>query len=164
MNNKSMINKPSYLVILLTALSAYFASVSVLASCQLPQGIDRFTPQQQDNTLPAAPVNIINYWATWCGPCIKELPTLNNLAKQGIAVTTIHVGNKPKQIQTMFNRLVITLLPQTYIADFSPVRQYGFNGLPATLIAVQGQIKYKVAGYIETPEAELAKWLTCIAK
>tara|TARA_R110002072_G_scaffold89232_4_gene199907 strand:+ start:29803 stop:30255 length:453 start_codon:yes stop_codon:yes gene_type:complete len=25
---------------------------------------------------------IVNYWATWCGPCIKEIPELNDLAKQ----------------------------------------------------------------------------------
>lgn len=24
---------------------------------------------------------IINYWATWCGPCLKEIPELNTLAK-----------------------------------------------------------------------------------
>lgn len=25
---------------------------------------------------------IVNYWATWCGPCIKEIPELNELSKQ----------------------------------------------------------------------------------
>ena len=27
-------------------------------------------------------VVVINFWATWCGPCVEELPSLNNLAKQ----------------------------------------------------------------------------------
>jgi thiol-disulfide isomerase/thioredoxin len=26
---------------------------------------------------------LVNLWATWCGPCVKELPTLNRLAKGG---------------------------------------------------------------------------------
>jgi thiol-disulfide isomerase/thioredoxin len=25
---------------------------------------------------------IVNYWATWCGPCIKEIPELNQLARE----------------------------------------------------------------------------------
>jgi len=28
---------------------------------------------------------IVNYWATWCGPCIKEIPELNELSKQHAA-------------------------------------------------------------------------------
>lgn len=163
--------KSRYLLILLAALGSYFASMSVFARCELPLGIERFTPQspylshqQQDNGMLTESVNIINYWATWCGPCVKELPMLNALAEQGIAVTTIHVGNKPKQIQAMFARLAITRLPTTFIDDFSPVRKFGFNGLPASLIAVKGQIKYKITGYIKTPEPELVEWLTCLAK
>ena len=27
-------------------------------------------------------IQVINFWATWCGPCIKEMPLLENLAEQ----------------------------------------------------------------------------------
>jgi thiol-disulfide isomerase/thioredoxin len=34
---------------------------------------------------------LVNLWATWCGPCVKELPTLDRLAKTG-AVDVVAVS------------------------------------------------------------------------
>jgi thiol-disulfide isomerase/thioredoxin len=32
--------------------------------------------------LPSDQIQIINFWATWCGPCIKEMPQFENLGRQ----------------------------------------------------------------------------------
>jgi thiol-disulfide isomerase/thioredoxin len=44
----------------------------------------------------AKPV-LVNLWATWCGPCVKELPTLDRLsqADKGIAVAAISQDSAP---------------------------------------------------------------------
>ena len=39
---------------------------------------------------------LVNFWASWCGPCIKELPTLDQLAKSGkIEVLAISQDSGP---------------------------------------------------------------------
>lgn len=85
-------------------------------------------------------VVVINFWATWCGPCVEELPSLNSLAKQykdemvvlAISDEQAHkiknflmafpdfysnfiLANKSKtETQEMFG---IKTLPETYIVD-----------------------------------------------
>ena len=53
----------------------------LLASCQQPDFVDT-----QGNGYRYADLEgkwlIVNYWATWCGPCIKEIPELNKIAAE----------------------------------------------------------------------------------
>ena len=85
-------------------------------------------------------VVLINFWATWCGPCVEELPSLNNLAKQYpdelvvlaisderaddiknflMSFSDFHsnfiLSNKSrKETQSIFN---IKMLPESYILN-----------------------------------------------
>lgn len=40
---------------------------------------------------PSAEIRVINFWATWCGPCIKELPLFEKLNRdrKDVAVTLV---------------------------------------------------------------------------
>ena len=51
-------------------------------------------PQGKQSTLPdpAGKPMLVNLWATWCGPCIKELPTLQALSQRDGAPTVVEVS------------------------------------------------------------------------
>lgn len=50
-------------------------------------------PIVSSSTLLGSPV-VLNFWATWCGPCVKEIPTLKTLAKDsGARVVTIAIDD-----------------------------------------------------------------------
>lgn len=56
-------------------------TVIIATSCQQPDFLDTrgngyFYEELEGQWL------VVNYWATWCGPCIKEIPELNALAEE----------------------------------------------------------------------------------
>jgi len=59
------------------------------------------------NSLKGDNFTIINFWATWCAPCVEEMPMLSNFHSdnetKGIKVIALAVDNK-KQIQSFLNK------------------------------------------------------------
>ena len=55
-------------------------SLAILASCSPPGDFDDISGSSHRYADFKDRWVVINYWATWCGPCIKEIPELNQLA------------------------------------------------------------------------------------
>jgi thiol-disulfide isomerase/thioredoxin len=50
-------------------------------------------PEQIHKAFPAkANVRVVNVWATWCGPCVKEMPDLRDIAKELPGVAFVGVS------------------------------------------------------------------------
>ena len=68
-------------------------------------------------------VTIINFWASWCLPCVEEIPSLNNLQEQfksSLKIIAINYGkNKQKIDQFMDNNKmsVIVLLDENMFSE-----------------------------------------------
>ncbi|MCW8328383.1 TlpA family protein disulfide reductase [Photobacterium sp. SDRW27] len=113
----------------------------------------------------SAPVELVNFWAIWCRPCLKELPLLDQLSGHPrFDISAIHVGDNKREIKAIFKRLKISNLSTTHISDFEPVRALGFAGIPSTLVAVNQQVRYQAMGYIATPKTDLEQWLICLSE
>ena len=92
---------------------------------------------------------VINYWAQWCKPCIREIPELNNLNRQYRQVTVLGVnydGATGQELELQLEKLGIEFA--TLPAD--PARQLGAPRpvvLPTTLILdQQGQLHATLVG------------------
>lgn len=82
---------------------------------------------------------LLNFWATWCAPCRKEMPSLSNLqTRLGNAqfkVVTIATGrNAPKAIREFFNALGIENLPLYRDPKQKLAKDMAVLGLPMTLL------------------------------
>ena len=98
-------------------------------------------------------VTIINFWASWCLPCVKEIPSLNNLQEQfkdsSLEIIAINYGeNKQKIDQFMENNKMnfIVLLDENMFSE----NFFKIIGLPTSFIVNKnGTITHEVVGEIE---------------
>ncbi len=82
---------------------------------------------------------LVNFWATWCAPCRKEMPQINALQKEfggdDFEVLTIATGrNSPEGIKRFFAEAGIDSLPRHQDPKQALAAQMGIFGLPITVI------------------------------
>ena len=84
-------------------------------------------------------VVVVNFWATWCAPCRKEMPGLDALQQElggeDFQVVTIATGrNKLPAIRKFFADAGVTALPILLDPRQALARDMGVLGLPATVV------------------------------
>lgn len=82
---------------------------------------------------------LVNFWATWCAPCRKEMPSLSalqtTLGGADFDVITIATSrNPPAKMKAFFDEIGVDNLPLYRDPKSSLARQMGVLGLPVTLI------------------------------
>ena len=82
---------------------------------------------------------VLNFWATWCAPCRKEMPHLSALQDEmggdDLQVVTVATGRNPRPaMERFFAEIGVENLPLHTDERQSLSRSMGVLGLPATII------------------------------
>jgi thiol-disulfide isomerase/thioredoxin len=105
------------------------------------------------STLKGRPV-VVNFWATWCAPCVQEMPYLDAIAKERPEIAFVGIGIDTAQNIIQF----VAKLPVSYQllvaghAGIAMVRELGNSagGLPFTvLFDANGSIFDSILGQVE---------------
>ena len=97
-------------------------------------------------------VVLLNFWATWCPPCVREIPSMEMLYQKfknkGFTVLAV---NQMEDGDTVFSFTGQLSLDPTFTVLFDKTskvsRRYRVNGLPTTyLIDKKGMIRYRAIG------------------
>jgi thiol-disulfide isomerase/thioredoxin len=105
---------------------------------------------------------LLNFWATWCAPCRKEMPAMSNLHNEfGAGVLEgvgVHVGPSLAGVKKFLEAVPVSF---TILMDKDmSLASWGVQGLPTTfLINPEGKLIYKAVGEREWDSPEMMKFL-----
>lgn len=113
-------------------------------------------------------VVLINFWATWCGPCRQEMPLLNQLYQKyrgsGFTLLGINVDEDGRKAQAVANQLGLAF-PVLLDADKAVSQRYELASMPSTLLIDRdGRVRYLHKGYQAGYEALYEKQIRELLK
>ena len=97
-------------------------------------------------------VLLVNFWATWCPPCVKELPSMQavrrQLAGEPFEVIAVNVGEDPVDVSNFLNRIDAELeYPILLDENMVAAKNWKVRALPTTyIIDSRGRARYIVLG------------------
>jgi len=97
-------------------------------------------------------VTVLNFWATWCGPCKWELPQLqkltNELGGRGLVVLALNVDDPPVRVKQFIDYAKVSL--PVFLIDARTQGALGIDRIPFTvLLDREGKIVRAYPGYSE---------------
>ncbi|MDQ8035417.1 MAG: TlpA disulfide reductase family protein [Bordetella sp.] len=97
---------------------------------------------------------VVNFWATWCAPCVREMPELDALGKKYAGVQFVGIGVDSADNIRKFQEKVSVSYPLLVMGmgAIDTLRQLGnpAGGLPFTLVfKADGSISEKILGEID---------------
>lgn len=108
------------------------------------------TGKQQDFSQFQGQALVINFWASWCPPCRKELPSLNQaqarLKDANIQMLAVNIGDKPAAVQQFLADYPIEF--RVWLDEnASSFKAWAVKGLPTTLlIQKDGKVRERIVG------------------
>lgn len=84
---------------------------------------------------------VLNFWGTWCGPCVKEMPALQaqyeKWSKEDVVVVGVNVAEDRLTVENFVSKLGVKF-PILLDTGRDAVRSYGISPLPATFFIRPG--------------------------
>jgi thiol-disulfide isomerase/thioredoxin len=168
--------------ILLTISTVLFMLATTPASAaELPQGVIRVAakpapPLQLDNLDGEAydlensqgRWRFVHFWASWCGPCRKEMPSIDRmtrlLADSDIEIVLVNTAETEDTVFTFLGIVAPDLVP-LLDSDGLATDAWQPRGLPATyLVDPDGLIQYQALGGREWEQSDYLEFLRSLGK
>lgn len=92
---------------------------------------------------------VINFWATWCPPCIEEIPSMNAawdvLEKEGFGMLAINAGEGRAAVETFLDKIPIDF--PVLLGDNNSLPNWSVRALPTTIVVnADGQVIFEALG------------------
>jgi thiol-disulfide isomerase/thioredoxin len=113
-------------------------------------------------------VVMINFWATWCGPCRQEMPLLEQIHAKyeplGFTLLGVNVEPDSAAASAWLKGLPVTF-PILFDTKNAVADQFGVMGMPSSVfVDREGRVRYVHRGYKPGDEAQYADLIRSLVK
>jgi thiol-disulfide isomerase/thioredoxin len=111
-------------------------------------------------------VVLLNFWASWCEPCVTELPTLELLAarheRDGLEVLAVNFRETDAAVRRFTQRMPTTL-PILRDTDGGAARDWGVRIFPTSIvIGRDGRAAFSVVGEVDWGGETARSWIRAL--
>ena len=113
-------------------------------------------------------VVMLNFWASWCGPCRQEMPLLEQMHKRysalGFTLVGVNVDANSKDAEEWLSKTPVSF-PVLFDRESKVSKLYDVNAMPSTVfIDRQGNVRYQHKGYKAGDEGEYLNQIRALLK
>lgn len=145
-------------VLPLFAAVVLFQAVGWLRAPALPDEAPAFTLQTPEGeTLSLADFRgqtvVLNFWATWCGPCRLEAPSFDSFASANPDIVVLGLAQDPQPGKVRAAAKQLGIHYPVLLADAETLRAYGITTFPTTVIVDgEGRVQTAHTGLLLRPQ------------
>ena len=109
---------------------------------------------------------LLNFWATWCAPCKKEMPSLDLLTKNknlnDLKIFPINIGqDNIENASIFFKELRIENLEIYFDSPTTLAKTFGLRGIPTSILFnKKGEEFARIVGSINFQDKKFIEWLS----
>jgi thiol-disulfide isomerase/thioredoxin len=113
-------------------------------------------------------VVMLNFWASWCGPCRQEMPLLDQMHKRysalGFTLVGVNVDADSKDAEQWLSKTPVSF-PVLFDRDSKVSKLYEVSAMPSTVfIDRKGNVRYLHRGYKTGDEGEYLNQIRALLK
>ncbi|WP_157832326.1 TlpA disulfide reductase family protein [Thiomicrorhabdus sp. Kp2] len=113
-------------------------------------------------------VILLNFWASWCPPCVKEIPSMNRLAESfktsDFEIVSVNFKENPETIAAFLKSVKVDF-PVLIDLDGKVSNRYEIFSFPSSfIIDAQGNLRYSVNAAIEWDEPKIKETIELMIK
>ncbi|MDH5573024.1 MAG: TlpA family protein disulfide reductase [Gammaproteobacteria bacterium] len=153
MNRKYMHTPLNFMLLLLLP----FCSLMPVYGLEMNKSADNFTLKSRSGkniklSEYQGQVVLINFWASWCGPCRAEMPVLEELYKRyqskGFVVLGVNVDDNQTKAQDLLKKIPVSF-PVLFDTDKNLTEKYQVDAMPSTfMVDRDGVLRAVHKGYL----------------
>lgn len=114
-------------------------------------------------------VVLVNFWATWCPPCVHEMPSMQRLSEKltgdPFVILGVNIAEDEPTVKDFLQNKINVDFPILMDVDGHALRQWNVMAFPTSfVIDKQGKIRYALFGSIEWDTAEIISKIDSLIK
>ena len=109
---------------------------------------------------------LLNFWATWCVPCKKEMPSLDSLQVNknlnNLKIFPINIGQENiEKTSKFFEDLKIKNLKLYFDSPITLAKKFRLRGIPTSILFNKEGLEFaRIVGAIDFQDKKFIEWLT----